>query len=243
MRLRHPWLVCSAALVIAALSSVTVAAQKGKPAPAPAPTGVPVSADLRCPQAADCASAERIDRITGDGLGPYVGTAAGQGAFLNDNNKLHINYTTSYGRAIVADFGDFVANGACAAAGTCRKNFDIANVRATSHPSITNPVNASQDPLPNGFYDIPVGGSSKARFKLDFADPAGRALMWTVRFNAEMYPGTTDLTVTRTSVNTWIVEATTSDVAELVAINTGKGKTIMTREGFYTMPFKITVTR
>jgi len=240
MRLRHPLLVCTAALVIAVLSSAVVSAQKGKPAPAP--TGVPVSADLRCPQAADCLSAERIDRITGDGLGPYVG-AGDQGAFFNENNKLDIHYTASYGRTIVADFGDVVANGACVTAGNCRKNFSVADVRATSYPSITNPVNASQEPLPGGFYDIPVGGTSKARFKLDFADPAGRALIWTVRFNAEFYPGSTDLTVTRTSLNTWEVEATTSDVAELVAINTGKGRQIMTHEGFYTMPFKITVTR
>ncbi|MBA3949644.1 MAG: hypothetical protein H0X44_06835, partial [Acidobacteria bacterium] len=77
----------------------------------------------------------------------------------------------------------------------------------------------------------------------DFADPAGRALVWTVRFNAEYYPGSTDLTVTRTDLNMWIVEASTSDVAELVAVNTGKGKQVMTHEGFYTMPFKITVTR
>lgn len=242
MRLRHPWLVCGAALVIIGLSSAEPAAQ-GKGKPAPAPTSVAVSADLRCPQAADCLSADRIDRITGDGLGPYVGTSADQGAFFNENHKLDIHYTTSYGRTIVADFGDFVASGACNGAGNCRKNFDIANVRATSYPSLTNPVDAAQQPLPNGFYDIAVGGSSKARFKLDFADPAGRALIWTVRFNAELYPGTSDVTVTRTTLNTWIVEATTSDVAELVAINTGKGKMIMTREGFYTMPFRITVTR
>lgn len=242
MRPRHPRLVYGAAAFIAVLSSHSIAAQKGKPAPAPPPATV-VSADLRCPQAADCLSAERIDRITGDGLGPYVGNAAGEGAFFNDNNKLDIHYTASYGRTIVADFGDLVANGACVTAGNCRKNFNIADVRATSYPSITNPVNASQDALPNGFFDIPVGGSSKARFKLDFADPAGGPYIFTVRFNAEFYPGSTDLTVTRVDLNTWVVEATASDVAELVAINTNKGKQIMTREGFYTMPFKITVTR
>lgn len=241
MRFRHPWLVCTAALAIAVLSSAVVAAQKGKPAPKPA--GVAVSADFRCPQAADCLSAQRIDRITGDGLGPYVGNAALEGAFFNIYNRLLFDYTTNYGRAITFDFGDFVANGTCAATGTCRKNFTVADVRATVYPSITNPIDAAQTALPNGFADIPVGGASKARFKFDFADPAGRAFNWTVRFNSEFYPGSTDLTVTRTALDTWIVEATTSDVAELVAINTGRGKTIMTHEGFYTMPFRITVTR
>ncbi len=241
MMVRRMVLVCVCLALIAA--APVMAQKKGKPAPAPAPTGVPVSAELRCPLAADCMTAERIDRIAGDGLGPYVGNAAGEGAFFNDNNKLDIHYTTSYGRSIVADFGDQIANGTCMTTGSCRKNFNFAEVHATSYPSITNPVDAAQEPLPNGFNDIPVGGSSKARFKLDFADPAGRALIWTVRYNAEFYPGSTDLTVTRTSENTWVVEATASDVAELVAINTGKGKQVMTHEGFYTMPFKITVTR
>lgn len=242
MRLRHRRLVFGAASLIAILSSHSVAAQKGKPAPAP--TGVPVSADLRCPQAADCTTdAGRIDRITGDGQGPYVGNAALEGAFFNAYNKLVFDYTTAYGRTITADFRDFVGNGSCVAAGNCRKNFDFADVRATPYPSITNPVDASQEPLPNGFVDIPVGGSSKARFKLDFADPAGRPLTWTVRFNAEYYPGSSDLSVTRISENTWVVEASVSDVAELVASNTNRGKRIVTHEGFYTMPFKITVTR
>lgn len=185
------------------------AQKKGKPAPAPA---TPVSAQLRCPQAADCLVAERVDRITGDGLGPYVGDSTDQGAFFNSSNKLDIHYTTSYGRPIGADFGDPVSSGACVTAGNCRKNFNSAEVRATSYPSITTPVDAAQTALPNGFNDIPVGGSSKARFKLDFADPAGRALVWTVRFNA-------------------------------VAVNTGKGRSVMTHEGFYRMPFRIVVTR
>ncbi len=228
--------------VCVVMASAAVDAQKGKPAP---PQHTSVAADFRCPGAADCLTAARVDRIAGDGGGPYIGTYAGsttgEGAFLNENHKLAMRYTTSYGRAIFADFRDRIAPGTCGAG--CRKNFDIAEVRATAYPSITNPVDTSQADLPNGFYDIPVGGSGKARYKLDFADPAGRALIWTVRFNAEYYPGSTDLTVTRTSENTWEVEASVNDVAELVAINSGKGKQVMTHEGFYTMPFKITVTR
>ena len=231
-------------IAVAALSLVSVEAQK-KGGPAPTPQHTSVAADFRCPGAADCLTATRVDRITGDGAGPYVGTyvgsTTGQGAFLNEFNKLAMRYTTSYGRSIFADFRDRVASGTCGA--NCRKSFDIADVRATPYPSITNPVDASQEPLPGGFYDIPVGGSSEAHYKLDFADPAGRALVWTVRFNAEYYPGSSNVTVTRTSENTWEVEAGVNDIAELVAINSGKGKQAMTHEGFYTMPFKITVTR
>lgn len=242
MRLRHPWLVCSAALAIAVLSSAVVAAQKGKPAPV---QHTSVAADFRCPGAADCLTAARVDRITGDGAGPYVGTyvgsTTGEGAFLNDYQKLAMRFTTSYGRFIFADFRDRIAAGTCGAG--CRKNFDFVKVSATAYPSITNPIDDSQEPLPNGFYSIPIGGTSKARYKLDFADPTGEPYIFTIRFNSEYYPGSTDLTVTRTSENTWEVEATVDDVAELVAINTNKGKQIMTHEGFYTMPFKITVTR
>ena len=57
-----------------------------------------------------------------------------------------------------------------------------------------------------------------------------------------MYPGSTDLTVTRTATNTWIVEASDSDIAELVSTTTS-GRSVTVNEGYYAMPFKITVVR
>lgn len=235
-------LVCSS-LIVFGSAMASLEAQKGKPGPAPQDTSV--AAEFRCPGASDCVTAARIDRITGDGAGPYIGTyegsTTGEGAFLNQYNKLSMRFTTSYQRKISADFRDLVASGTCGA--NCRKNFDFAEVLATPR-SITNPIDASQEALPGGFYDIPVGETSRARYQIDFADPSGRPYTWTIRFNSEFYPGSSDLTVHRTSENTWEVEASVLDVAELVAWNYGeKGRTFQTHEGFYTMPFKITVTR
>jgi len=108
--------------------------------------------------------------------------------------------------------------------------------------SITNPLDAAGSELPNGFLSIAVGQSARSRYMLNFADPGGRDILWTVRFNSAAYPGSTEVTVTRIATNTWVVEADASDTAELVAVSR-TGKNVTTHEGFYKMPFKITVVR
>lgn len=65
-------------------------------------------------------------------------------------------------------------------------------------------------------------------------------MLWTVRFNSALFPGSTDVTVTRTAANAWVVEASASDVAELVSANI-RGKAGTLNEGYYAMPFKMTV--
>jgi len=50
------------------------------------------------------------------------------------------------------------------------------------------------------------------------------------------------LTVSRSSVNTWTIEATSDDVAVLESANTS-GNTVKINEGYYRMPFKITVVK
>jgi len=108
--------------------------------------------------------------------------------------------------------------------------------------SITNPLDAAGSELPNGLLSIAVGQSAPARYKLNFTDPSGRAILWTVRFNSADYPGSTNLRVTRVDTNTWIVEATAADLAELVSVSTS-GRNVTTNEGYYSMPFKLTVVR
>ncbi|MDQ3171476.1 MAG: hypothetical protein M3Q55_15185 [Acidobacteriota bacterium] len=228
-------------LSVAGSAIVSVAAQKK----GGGPTYVlaPVSADFRCPLASDCATAARIDRIGGDGLGPYNGTAGkNDGAYFNSNYNLYFHLSPAYGRSVNLDFSDQAVAAPCATQGGCRKNFSMVQTFSSDPPSLTNVLDDTGVSLPNGFLDIAVGESTRARFLFNFLDPAGRALRWTIRFNAEFYPGSTDLTVTRTGVNTWEVEASVDDIAELVAVPT-KGKAVMTHEGFYTMPFKMTVTR
>lgn len=241
---RKKLFVTCCCVAVAAFSLVSTHAQKKGKAPAPGYDLQPVSADFRCPLASDCTTAARVDRISGDGAGPYRGTTGkNDGAYFVDSNyDFWLYLTASYGRAVDLDFSDQIGTAPCATQGGCRKNFVVARAAISDPPSITRVFDAAGVVLPNGFVDIPVGGAVAGRFKFNFPDPAGRALLWTIRFNPESYPGSSDLTVTRTSENTWDIEASVDDVAELVAVPT-KGKAIMTHEGFYTMPFKITVTR
>ncbi|MDQ3069007.1 MAG: hypothetical protein M3R55_04685 [Acidobacteriota bacterium] len=223
---------------------VSVAAQRPVKGGSQPPPLVPVSAAFRCPLADDCPSSTRIDRISGDMQGPYLGNAQRvDGAYLNENTKLYFHLSPAYGRTVELDFQDQADTAPCLNQGTCRKTFVVVRPNTSDPASITNPLDASGEPLPNGFADIAVGQSARARFMFNFPDPMGRPLLWTVRFNAEFYPGSSDVTVSRTAENTWVIEASGDDVAELVAVPTGKGKMIMTHEGFYTMPFRITVTR
>ena len=215
-------------------------AQKGASKPA-VPT--PVTASFRCAQGLGCDPADATDRILGDASGPYVGsTTTQQGAYLSIAYDFHFPLQPGMGRYVDLDFSQLVGTPPCVAAKTCRKNFTTVYTDNLQPASVTNPVDATDTELPNGLLSILIGQSAPARFKLNFADPGGRALLWTIRLNASMYPGSGYVSVTRTSGNTWTVEATTSDLAELVATTTS-GRQVMTHEGFYQMPFKITITQ
>lgn len=201
----------------------------------------PVTAVFRCPDTLDCVAP---DRIQADGLGPYRGASVApeHGPYFDSTGNLYFPLQPALGRYVSLDFSTAVGTPQCAATATCRKNF-VALLTDDSRPaSITNPLDAAGTSLPNGFSSIAVGQSARARYKLNFADPAGRSLLWTVRFNSAFYPGSTELTVTRLDANTWVVEATLSDVAELVSTTTS-GKSVTVNEGYYAMPFKITVTK
>ena len=201
----------------------------------------PVTADFRCPLSLDCVAP---DRIQGDTSGSYRGAPAApeQGPYFNSESNFYFPLQPGRGRFISIDFSAPVAAPPCAADGSCRKIFTTVFTDSSLPASITNPLDAAGTSLPNGFLSIAVGQSARSRYKLNFADPNGRALLWTVRFNSEMFPGSTELTVTRTAINTWVIEATDSDVAELVS-STTSGKPVTVHEGYYTMPFRVTVTR
>lgn len=199
----------------------------------------PVTATFRCPLSPECQTA---DRIQGDGGGSYTGatTSPEQGPYFDSGSNLYFPLQPGLGRFVSIDFSAPLGTPACAANATCRKNFTTVFTDDSRPASITNPLDAAGTPLPNGFLSLAVGQSARARYKLNFADPTGRSLLWTVRFNSAMYPGSTELTVTRTATNTWVVEASASDVAELVSTTTA-GRSVTVNEGYYAMPFKITV--
>ena len=199
----------------------------------------PVSAVFRCPGAA-CLTP---DGISGDGAGPYTGvTGDQQGAYFNSASDLYFPLAPTYSRFATLDFSSQVSGPApCAAAHTCRKNFTSFATNDSEPPSLTNPIAASGQELPNGFLDIPVGGTVAARYKFNFLN-ADATIRFTVRFDADGYPGSSNVTVTRTGTNTWVVEARPTDVAELVSATTS-GKQTLVNEGFYSMPFQMTVSR
>ena len=199
----------------------------------------PVSGVFRCP-GTDCLTP---DAISGDGAGPYVGVAGDQqGAYLDGASDLYFPLQPTYSRFVNLDFTSSV-NGpaACSATRTCRKNFTTFWTSNSEPASLTNPIDAHGQELPNGFLDIPVGGTAAARYKFNFLN-ASQTVRFTVRFNADAYPGTSNVAVTRTASNVWIVEARPSDIAELVSVP-ASGKQTSVSEGFYSMPFRLTVTK
>ena len=98
--------------------------------------------------------------------------------------------------------------------------------RARSHPA-----QRLQEPT--------AGQTAPARFYINFADPSGRELNWTVRFDPRQATGSTYLSVTRTGAKEWVIEATDDMVASLSNYTTGSGKQVTTQEGNYRMPFRI----
>ena len=230
--LRRLSLAAMAAITI--FSAATVAQKK------PSASYVPLTGTFRCPFEADCTGA---DGISGDVIVNYVGRADGtDGPTLNSNGDLYWPLKSGTGRRINLQFGAPLSTPPCAATNTCRKTFDSASITSSQPPSITNVVGDDGVSLPDGFRSIPVGTSVRGRYKFNFPDPFGRAFLWTIRFNSVMYPGSSDLTVTRTGENVWVVEASPEHIAELVSVPTS-GRQTMVREGFYSMPFRVTVTR
>jgi len=61
-----------------------------------------------------------------------------------------------------------------------------------------------------------------------------------IRFNPNTYPGTNWVRITRLSEDTWEIEAVYPAIAQLLSYPT-KGKFVLTNEGLFCMPFKVTV--
>lgn len=226
-----------AALAMLPLLTVGAEAQKKTTAKA---TYVPVTVTLRCPYGVDCVSPDGIESDSG---GPYTGQADGLSGPVFDSNKhLYWPIKGGAGRTLTLNFGEPVGTPKCVATNNCRKAWDSVVVYNGQPPAIVNPVGTDGLPLEGGFDAIAIGASVKARGKINFDDPNGRSLLWTVRFNSKVYPGSGDLTVTRIDENSWVVEAGAADLADLVSVPK-TGKQTMVSDGFYSMPFRMTVVR
>ena len=239
-------------IMIAALlvAGGVVEAQKGKPSGGGGNTLFPVTAEFRCPMTADC---QLPDGIQGDSIGPYrgttpsgsattqEGTAANYGSYFTEGNLFLFVLKSGFGRFASFDFTQPIGTAPCASSRTCRRDFTFATSDESLPGGRTYPVDAMGSDLPNGFMSIPVGATGRARILLNFSDPSGRALLWTVRFDPELHPGSTFLTVTRPAANVWTIEAGLSDIGGLTSATTS-GKSVKINEGYFRMPFKIAIT-
>ena len=106
----------------------------------------------------------------------------------------------------------------------------------------THVLDPSGQEFDGGLTDLQPGESRPAHIKAYWTDRSG--VSYTIRFNAAAYLGSTNVTVTRESESQWTIEASESDIAQLVSPpESSKGKPSgLTDEGFYHMPFRITFT-
>ena len=247
------WRLLVAACVVVVTVAPGAESQKSRPAGGGggSNTLTPVTAEFRCPYTSDC---QGVDAVTGDAMGPYRGTtpagspttqegqAENYGGYFTEDNLFLFSLKSGFGRFLSFNFANPIGTPPCASTRNCRKNFTTATTDVSLPGSRTYPVDAVGTDLPNGFASIPIGGISRARIFINFADPGGRAVLWTVRFDPKFYAASGLLTVTRSAVNTWTIEATSNDVAVLESANTS-GKAVKINEGYYRMPFKITVVK
>ena len=91
-----------------------------------------------------------------------------------------------------------------------------------------------------GLRGMTPGSSQYCNFGGHFAVP-GTKTQWFVRFASDDYPDTTNVLVSRLSATEWEIEAFATDIAKLLSAPT-TGKLVLTDQGNYYMPTKLTVT-
>jgi hypothetical protein len=238
------WLVFLLGMVCLALTP-TLDAQKGGGKPAK-PVDQPASAIFRCngptaqthePPGTPCGPYTAVgapDGITGDGevyIG--VGAASSPGAFVRSDGELEITVRSTQTRVIFLNFERVVMPPGPGA----RKTWDFADLMDLDiNTNVIDP--ATHVEAANGALSIPVGATWQTRIKGAWNDSYG--VGWAIRFNPDTYPGSHYAWVTRTSDKQWILYATDREVARLVT--NGERHSGPVNEGWYLMPFEITVT-
>ena len=241
MRQKHA--LTLAMVICLAGTSIALAQKGGKPKP----VDKPATAWFRCnganppsgPSPCGANAAALSDSITGDGF-TYIGvgdTTTGSGPFLRSDGEFDMDLRGG-SRLVYLSFEHVYAP---PSGSFFRKHFD--NVTLNQFHFNTHVLTASGQEFTGGLTDLQVGETRPARIKSYWTDPYCNC-DYTIRFNALGYPGSTNVSVTRDFANQWTIEASSSDIAQLVSpprSTTGK-PTGPTDEGFYRMPFRITFT-
>jgi hypothetical protein len=180
------------------------------------------------------------DTMAGDSLGPYVGGPTGgsnaaDGAYIDSSGDLYLVVQHGSGRAVYFGFtapnpGDLRTFGSI-------WSFHLQASLCGAYDSANHTIALSSVPMNqtvNGWCDW------------NFFDTSNTAdtYLWTVRFDPVHYPGTNYVSVTRTGQAAWTIEAdaSTGALAELIA-STTSGRYVTSGEGFYQMPFSVSVTQ
>lgn len=178
------------------------------------PSEIPVTATFR----------DSGDRIGSDGLGPYIDKLDDVHAVIDARGDFDMD-TDWYGETPKVEERKLYLY------------FTEPVLGYYNPPFLYGYVSAF---MSTGVGDLPlmvVDSSVLSNLAVNFG-AAGRG--WFIRFNPEKYPGSTKVLITRLSEDTWEIEALATDIAQLLSYS-GKGKFVLTNEGFFHMPFKVTV--
>jgi hypothetical protein len=183
----------------------------------------------------------------GDPSGPYIGNMSTTlGAFLNAAKNFALRLDAPGGQYLLVDLTVPAGTPPCASTNTCRNvgpmRLGVVRTFNTLPDSLVNPEDATGAWLPNGLLDITVGATMNARGKVNFPDPFGRPILWTVRYDPRQYPGASYLLVHRTAADQWTIETGAAGVAMLESANT-QGADRRLNEGLFSVPFSMTVTQ
>jgi hypothetical protein len=225
----------SVACLLLDLGSVAPSAQASKL--------IPATLTFRCAGASlTCPFMDSPDRIQGDSGGVYIGqtpsrTTPQQGAYIDSFNELYFVLPPTVGRSAFFDFSNVTQPPV-----DSRRTFMALWSSRLQPPSLAGPRDANGNALANGLYSIAIGGTMAGEFKWNFYDTPNSAdtYLWTIRFNPWRYPGTSPVSITRTGQSAWTIEAALDAIGQLQATTTS-GKQTIYAEGFYKMPFQVTV--
>jgi hypothetical protein len=182
---------------------------------------------------------QNSDAIAGDSLGPYVGepnggSTAAQGAYIDSSGDSYLVIEQGSGRSVFFGFTP-------PAPGDLRTFTSVWSFRL--HSSLCGAYDANNHTI--SLSAVPVNTTVNGWCDWNFIDTSNVAdtYLWTVRFDPVHYAGTNYVSVTRTGSAAWTIEADAPGaIAELIA-STTSGKYVTYGEGFYQMPFSISITQ
>ncbi len=172
-----------------------------------------------------------LDGIQSDGLGAYAGVFTKRFGRLifpdNPSRTLQMSFGQLVGSCELPQEPEFLWSSGFPDA---EDDADVVVNRV-----VENNDGTETDP-DSDFLGMVVGTMAPARVKINFDDPDGRTLLWTVRYKTIDFPCSTNVYVSRLSDTTWSVEtiAGSRDRATLVMENE-------VEQGTYYLPFRMVV--